>query len=183
MPERVRTDELDDIIEWLGETVRQVDSSLLDEWEALTDPESVERAAAAVAAGEPLAPPRPITANERAFGVMIRNAMFQKVQLAARDRYGDLGALEPPDRAGMSAAAWETALGAYWDEYESLDDGPAARSPELLLIDRDASRELDGAPDHQRPRGQPRLGDRGGHRPRRLRRGRRAGDPHALVRP
>ena len=67
VPERVKTEELDDIIEWLGETVRQTDSSLLDEWEALTDPESVARAAAAAAAGEPLAPPRPITANERAF--------------------------------------------------------------------------------------------------------------------
>ena len=55
VPERVKTDELDDIIEWLGETVRQTDSSLLDEWEALTDPESVARAAAAAAAGEPLA--------------------------------------------------------------------------------------------------------------------------------
>ena len=41
VPERVKTDELDDLIEWLGETVRQIDSSLLDEWEALTDPESV----------------------------------------------------------------------------------------------------------------------------------------------
>ena len=83
VPERVKTDELDDLIEWLGETVRQIDSSLLDEWAALTDPESVARAAAAAAAGEPLAPPRPITANERAFRVMVRNAMFQKVQLAA----------------------------------------------------------------------------------------------------
>src|SRR6185503_18348751 len=36
VPDRVKTDELDDIEEWLGETVRQVDSSLLDEWEALT---------------------------------------------------------------------------------------------------------------------------------------------------
>ena len=91
VPERVKTDELDDIVEWLGETVRQIDSSLLDEWEALTDPESVARAAAAAAAGEPLAPPRPITANERAFRVMVRNAMFQQVQLAARDRYAELG--------------------------------------------------------------------------------------------
>ena len=38
VPEEAKTDELDDIIEWLGETVRQTDSSLLDEWEALTDP-------------------------------------------------------------------------------------------------------------------------------------------------
>ena len=29
-------DELADVIEWLGEVVRQTDSSLLDEWEALT---------------------------------------------------------------------------------------------------------------------------------------------------
>jgi hypothetical protein len=135
VPEAVRTDELDDIIEWLGETVRQIDSSLLDEWEALTDPDSVARAAAAVAAGEPVAPPRPITANERAFFVMVRNAMFQRVQLAARDRFADLGALEP-DRTGMSAADWEAALGEYFDQYESLDDSPAARSPDLLMIHR-----------------------------------------------
>jgi hypothetical protein len=144
VPERVKTDELDDLIEWLGETVRQTDSSLLDEWEALTDPESVAQASAALAAGEALAPPRPITANERAFRVMIRNAMFQKVQLAARDRFDELGQLEsaaaaltdPPGRVAMKAADWETALGAYWDEYETMDAGPAARAPGLLLIDR-----------------------------------------------
>src|SRR5690606_10080309 len=35
VPEEVRTEELTDVIEWLGELVRQVDSSLLDEWERL----------------------------------------------------------------------------------------------------------------------------------------------------
>jgi len=135
VPERVKTEELDDIIEWLGELVRQVDSSLLDEWEALTDPESVARAAAAAAAGQPIAPTRPITGNERAFRVMVRNAMFQKVQLAARDRYVDLAALEGGEgRPHMHAAAWEEALGAYWDEYDTIDDGPAARAPSLLVI-------------------------------------------------
>src|SRR4051795_11436456 len=114
VPEQVKTDELDDIIEWLGETVRQVDSSLLDEWEALTDPESVAKAAAAAVAGEPIAPARPITANERAFRVMVRNAMFQRVQLAARDRFRDLAALEGE---GRPLIRWEEALGAYWEEY------------------------------------------------------------------
>nr|MBA2517792.1 DUF3516 domain-containing protein [Solirubrobacterales bacterium] len=94
VPERVKTDELDDLIEWLSETVRQIDSSLLDEWEALTDPDSVARAAAAVAAGKAITPPRPITANERAFRVMIRNSMFHKVQLAARDNVAELGQLD-----------------------------------------------------------------------------------------
>jgi hypothetical protein len=144
VPERLKTDELDEIVDWLGETVRQTDSSLLDEWEALTDPESVARASEAAAAGEPPPPPRPITANERAFTVMVRNAMFQKVQLASRDRFGDLADLEtaaaaltdPPGRPSMTAAAWEEALGAYWEEHESMAGGPQARSPELLLIDR-----------------------------------------------
>ena len=38
VPESNRTDELEDIIEWLGELVRQTDSSLLDEWEDLVNP-------------------------------------------------------------------------------------------------------------------------------------------------
>jgi hypothetical protein len=75
---------------------------------------------------------------------MVRNAMFQRVGLAARDRFDALGQLEaaaaaltdPPGRATMSAAAWEAALGAYWDEYDAMGSGPQARSPELLMIDR-----------------------------------------------
>jgi hypothetical protein len=34
IPDDAKTEELRDLIEWLGELVRQVDSSLLDEWEA-----------------------------------------------------------------------------------------------------------------------------------------------------
>jgi hypothetical protein len=153
VPEEAKTDELDDIIEWLGETVRQTDSSLLDEWEALTDPESVERASAAIAAGEGPAPPRPITANVRTFTVMVRNAMFQKVQLAARDRYDELAELEataatlsdPPGRAAMGPDAWDAALGGYWEEHESMGTGPDARSPKLLMVDRESGPGAGGA--------------------------------------
>jgi Domain of unknown function (DUF3516) len=145
VPEPLRTEELDDIIDWLGETVRQTDSSLLDEWEALNDPESVANTAAAIAAGDGPPPPRPITANDRAFTVMVRNAMFQKVALAARDRYDALAELDaaaaaltdPPTRPAMTAAAWEEALGAYWAEHASMGSGPDARSPRLLILDRD----------------------------------------------
>lgn len=142
VPDEVKTAELDDLEDWLGETVRQVDSSLLDEWEALTDPEKVAEAAAAAAEGAPPPPARPITANERAFFVMVRNAMFARVQLAARDDYAALGRMEAAAaalteaRPVMTADAWEEALGAYWDEHESLGDGPAARSPDLLTVDR-----------------------------------------------
>lgn len=38
VPESERTDELSDVISWLGEVVRSTDSSLIDEWEDLTHP-------------------------------------------------------------------------------------------------------------------------------------------------
>ncbi len=141
VPEEVRTEELEDIIDWLGETVRQTDSSLLDEWEALTDPEAVAR----VAAGEPLPPPRPVTGNVRAFTVMVRNAMFQRVRAAARNRPDELAALEaaaaalhdPPAKPAMLQRDFEEGLAAYWEEYPSMGDGPDARSPDLLIVDRE----------------------------------------------
>ena len=37
----------------------------------------------------------------------------------------------------MGPEAWDAALGAYWEEYESIGSGPDARSPKLLMIDRD----------------------------------------------
>ena len=45
VPESARTDEVDELIGWLGAVVRQVDSSLIDEWERLTagDPDALDR--------------------------------------------------------------------------------------------------------------------------------------------
>ena len=80
VPEAHSSPELREIVEWLGETVRQTDSSLLDEWEALTDSSAGTRGAT----GE-VRPPRPLSQQERAFTVMIRNAMFARVLACARD--------------------------------------------------------------------------------------------------
>ncbi|GAB3699601.1 DEAD/DEAH box helicase [Mariniluteicoccus flavus] len=144
VPEAYRTEEIDDLLEWLGETIRQTDSSLLDEWEALTDPESVARAAAAHAAGKPPAPPRPVTGNERAFRAMIRTAMFRRLELAARDRWEELGALElsecakvdPPLEVVMTAERWDDALADYWDEHDEMLLDAEARGPSLFLVEK-----------------------------------------------
>src|SRR5205807_10432683 len=42
VPEEARTEGLTDLIELLGELVREVDSSLLDEWEKLVNPDDAE---------------------------------------------------------------------------------------------------------------------------------------------
>ncbi|MDQ2729730.1 MAG: DUF3516 domain-containing protein, partial [Actinomycetota bacterium] len=95
VPEDDKTDELVDVTEWLGELVRQVDSSLIDEWQALAaaaraaeegtaDLDRAVAAARPTLVGGPAPPPPPVTANTRAFRVMVRNAAFRRVELAAR---------------------------------------------------------------------------------------------------
>jgi superfamily II RNA helicase len=127
VPEEARTDELTDIIEWLGELVRQVDSSLLDEWEELRNP-------ADVATVSPVDErPPPVTANARAFRVLVRNALFRRVELAALRRVIDLGELDA--ESGWDAERWAEALARYFEEYDEIGTGPDARGPALLIID------------------------------------------------
>jgi superfamily II RNA helicase len=127
VPEEARTEELADLIEWLGELVRQVDSSLIDEWERLRNP-----------ADAPAAPiddrPPAVTDNPRAFRVLVRNALFRRVELAALRRYEDLGALDAG--SGWHADAWADALEPYFDQHSDLGTGSNARGPALLIIDK-----------------------------------------------
>jgi superfamily II RNA helicase len=126
VPEDAKTEELVDLIEWLGELVRQVDSSLIDEWERLRNPVD------APVATTPDRPPA-VTANARAFRVLVRNALFRRVELAARRRYDELGELDGD--AGWDADAWARALAPYFDEYDEIGTGPQARGPGLLIVD------------------------------------------------
>jgi hypothetical protein len=126
VPEEARTEELADLIEWLGELVRQVDSSLIDEWERLRNP--VEEAAH-LAADRPPA----VTGNRRAFRVLVRNALFRRVELAALGRYEGLGELD--GEAGWDAAAWRAALAPYFGEHADIGTSADARGPALLIIE------------------------------------------------
>ncbi|WP_336632376.1 MULTISPECIES: DEAD/DEAH box helicase [unclassified Microbacterium] len=126
VPAEARTDELMDVIEWLGELVRQVDSSLVDEWAALVDP-----ASHLPEDGAPVVPPAPpsVLTNERAFTVLVRNELFRRVQLAARQDDDALVALDPE-------IDWPGILDRYYDEHDEILIGGAARSPRLCVIDR-----------------------------------------------
>ncbi|GAA1999298.1 DUF3516 domain-containing protein [Microbacterium ulmi] len=122
VPAEARTDELLDVIEWLGELVRQVDSSLVDEWSALVDPVGDPDA--------PVVPPAPpsILTNRRAFLVLVRNELFRRVQLAALQDDDALVALDPD-------VDWPAALDSYYDEHDVILTGGPARSPQLVTVD------------------------------------------------
>jgi len=146
VPESHRTPELEELQEWLGETIRQTDSSLLDEWEALTDPEAaLARRSGELAHHEPPPPPRPLSKQERAFTVMVRNAMWRRVELVARDNLDGLMALEraaadrtePAREVVMTRSAWDGAIEEYYAEHDRVLTDADARSPGLLAIEPD----------------------------------------------
>ncbi|OIQ80160.1 ski2-like helicase [mine drainage metagenome] len=149
--EEARTEELADLVEWLGELVRRTDSSLLDEWERLANP-VLDEDGEIVTGHDAEDAPKPITTNVRAFRALVRNALFRRVELAARERWDALGALDAA--SGWDSEAWETALAPYYDEHVDIGTGPDARGPGLLVLtmhrDRWEVRQLldDPAGDH-----------------------------------
>ncbi|MET0870945.1 MAG: DUF3516 domain-containing protein [Paeniglutamicibacter terrestris] len=127
VPQDALREDLEDLIEWLGELIRQVDSSLLDEWEELANGVLHEPDAEII----PPAPER-LTSNQRAFRVMVRNEMFRRVKLFADEQDGALAELD--GHSGFDADAWADAMDAYFEEHEDIDDGPGGRGPNLLMI-------------------------------------------------
>ncbi|HEX5857538.1 MAG TPA: DUF3516 domain-containing protein [Microbacterium sp.] len=128
VPAEAQTSELLDLIAWLGELVRQVDSSLVDEWESLINPVTDPTA--------PVVPPAPpsVLTNRRAFMVLVRNELFRRVRLAALQKDDDLAALDPD-------VDWSAALDAYFDEHDEMLTGGAARSPRLVTVDESDAAE------------------------------------------
>ncbi|MDR0283599.1 MAG: DUF3516 domain-containing protein [Propionibacteriaceae bacterium] len=146
VPEPMRDAEFDDLVAWLGAVVRMTDSSLVDEWETLT----------AGLDGGSTAPltrvtlhDHPMTGNERAFTVLIRNALFRRVQLAAAD---DVDGLAELDDAGWTGDDWDEALGRYWADHAEIGTDADARGPALLAIDRSVTpwqvRQVIADPEH-----------------------------------
>jgi superfamily II RNA helicase len=128
IPDEAKTEELLDLIEWLGELVRQVDSSLIDEWESMINP------VGELGIDAPVLPPVPhgVTTNVRAFRTLVRNELFRRVQLADLGDYEQLGELDVA--AGFDADRWGDAMDDYFDAHGSLGTGGDARSAAMLDI-------------------------------------------------
>ena len=134
VPEDHRTEAVRDLEEWLGETVRQVDSSLIDEWEKLRNPEE-EPTVSDDSAGLD----RPdVTHNARAFRIMVRNEVFRWVQLLSRRRLDDHEALaEVPtvDDTRRTVDDVTAAIAPYWEEHSMLPTDSYARGGAFFVLD------------------------------------------------
>ena len=134
IPDAYMNEELEDIVVWLGELIRQVDSSLIDEWAHMTgddQPVSQDTIDRELAFG--VEDPTALTANRRAFTIMVRNYFFRLVELFAYEKEDQLAAmldyLEPDARVD-----WPAAMDDYFDEYDDVDLGPDARGPEYFHL-------------------------------------------------
>ena len=132
IPDDAKTEDLLDLIEWLGELVRQVDSSLLDEWEELINPDAAAHDAGTATILPPA--PRRLTTNTRAFRILVRNELFRRVQYAALENYDALGELDRDQ--GFTDDAWADAMDGYFADHDELLTGADARSADLLLIEQ-----------------------------------------------
>jgi superfamily II RNA helicase len=135
VPPEHRTEELEDILVWLGELIRQVDSSLVDEWAAMSDPDAPVTAEQVAEHAFGVGEASLLSSNPRALRRMVRNHLFRHVELFAFERENQLADLDsyldnPPD--------WPSEMDAYFDEYDDVGTDTAARSGDLVLITEDA---------------------------------------------
>ncbi len=141
VPDDKCDDRLRDIIAWLDFVVHTVDSSLVDEWERAGE----GRGAEAAPPGEEDA----VVRDRRGLTVLVRNALFRRVGLAARDAADgpvpfdaavELGRLDAD--WGFAQRRWRDALDAFFEEHEAIVIDGDARSMAYLSLD-DADEKTD----------------------------------------
>ena len=133
VPETAKTDDVYDLMEWLGFMIRGVDSSLLDEWRQLQDGDID----GAEAEQHSLTDARPdITKQIRAFTVMVRNEAFRWVRAFAASDVETLTDL-PTLEGRWSVDTLRSIIGDIRAEHGGIETGPDARGPALFEFSTD----------------------------------------------
>ena len=157
IPEEIMTEELESMISWLADLIRSVDSSLLDEWEAMMNGEELAQAEGGPSAvglerafGADESGVVAFTANRHAFRNAVRRALFNFVELMSRDDVDGLerASAQAADSDGLFAEAapwtgddWDHALERYWAEHDWIDINQGARSQALCALEEQVSGE------------------------------------------
>lgn len=132
VPAEKRDERLDDIVTWLRLVVRTTDSSLVDEWEGAGTEDGAAVAAPSV---------DKVVHDRRGLTLLVRNALFARVRLAALGKVEELGDLDAD--WGYRSVVWQQALDAFRAEHEQILLDADARSSAYLDID-----EKDEKADH-----------------------------------
>lgn len=137
VPAWARDERVDDLVTTFGAVVRQVDSSLLDEWERLKDPYQLFEPAPQRDELEP-AGAGDVTKDEKAFTVLVRNEVFRLIRALSRGDWAEAGRIvaSSPELEAREAVRIQQALMPFFAEHRSLRVDPEARSPKYTSVDR-----------------------------------------------
>ena len=132
VPDNVKNDTVREMELYLGTMIRQVDSSLLDEWEKMRDP-AYQRAEA-----KEVRPPgaekaaADVTRDAKAFTVVIRNRIFSFLRGLVNQDFeqalANLSSSQDADGQAWTAERLQQVLDAYHAEHELICLDPNARN-------------------------------------------------------
>lgn len=128
IPEAEKTDEIYDLTDWLGEVVKQIDSSLIDEWNR-TD-ENLDEGDSSDSDDTDSGDRGDITKRKAAFKIMVRNSAFRWIRNLVQKDYTTLC-----ERSSIRPGEVETLFEAFYDEHDHIESGPDARGPDLFSYD------------------------------------------------
>lgn len=139
VPPLLKTPELIEAEEYFEDILRSVDSSLLDEWEKLRDPEYVPLEERPPAERKAVA----FTRNRPAFTRALRNSIFTLIKAFAEENIAAiLAQIEPNDPGGTPwmASRIEGLLDAYFADHTRIRLDPEARSNKHTRLNEEAPR-------------------------------------------
>ncbi|MDA7627969.1 DUF3516 domain-containing protein [Verrucomicrobia bacterium] len=151
VPDEFNTPEVREAVLFLELMIRQTDSSLLDEWEKMRDPQAFAKKKETATDTKDnsssnveetyLDPVR----NRKAFEVVLRNQVFSIVRLLALDQLDETGQrlaeFSNHEKIEWPTPRLEDALAAYFEEYDQIRLDADARSPKWTQIG-DISQEV-----------------------------------------
>lgn len=137
VPAWAKDERVDDIITTFGAIVRQVDASLIDEWERLKNPHELFEPTPVREELEPVGS-LDVTKDEKAFTVLVRNEVFRLVRALSRRDFAEAARIvaPSPELEAKEASRIDAALAPFFTEHAVLRIDPEARNPKHLEITR-----------------------------------------------
>ena len=129
IPPAFKTEAVNEVVTYIETLLRITDSSLLDEWETLKDPDYKPNTDEALPAPTG---PTDITRDREAFTRLVRNEVFRFLRMLANKEYQEIDESFPLDQMFPEARWKYTALGnameAYYETHEWIRLDPGARN-------------------------------------------------------
>ncbi len=129
VPPKFKNEDVQEVEDWLAGILRGTDSSLLDEWERLKNPDWTPKEENA----EEVAAEVDITKNKREFTALIRTEIFHFLRAMASGKYEAAAALVPP----WSAEGLSEKMQDYRQEHEGITLDNEARNHRHTYITAD----------------------------------------------